>query len=111
MRRMMCIAPPKKRDPDVPILESLKPFFDGMIATSGQRDERPTHEARESLHALIETSFNALAHSPDPMPLERDYKIAVTDGSIKVRQYSALFAALQIAGEHRNGGSAAEGQP
>ena len=37
---------------------------------------------------MIETSFNAFAHSPDPMPLEREFKIAVSAGSIQVRQYS-----------------------
>jgi acetyl esterase len=78
------------RDRDLPILEPLKPFFEGMIATSGRRDDRPAHEARETLHAMIEESFNAFAEPQGSLPLERDYKIAVSAGSIAVRQYSPV---------------------
>lgn len=96
MHRMRCIRAKKPVRLDLPILEPLRLFFEGMIARSGQRDDRPAPEARDALHAMIEVSFNAFSEPQAPLPLERDHEIAVSAGNIVLRQYSPVARPAEL---------------
>jgi acetyl esterase len=71
----------------MPVIGQLKPFFDGLIASSANRDDRPPAEARAAMHAMIESSFNAFVTPRDPLPSETDHDVPVVGGSIRVRIY------------------------
>ena len=76
----------------MPILAPLKPFFDGMNASSGARDERPPAEARAAWHAMIDASFGAFSDSHEPLASEKDITIPVAGGEITIRVYSPVPA-------------------
>jgi acetyl esterase len=80
----------------MPVLPSLKPMFDAITANSGARDERPVAEARAAMHQMISASFGALLAQRAPMPLERDYSVAVAGGAITLRIYSPARTASPL---------------
>lgn len=71
----------------MPVIEQLKPLLKSLGESSGSGDERPPAEQRAALHAMIESSFNALVAPHDPLPMEADHTVSVAGGSIRVRVY------------------------
>ena len=76
----------------MPILPQLQPFFEGIMASSQARDERPPAEARAAMHAMIETSFNAFVAPQAPLPSEVDHEVPVNGGAILVRVYRPVLS-------------------
>ena len=79
----------------MPILSPLKPFFEGILASSDLRDERPVAEARAANHIMIDSSFCPFFTQYPPLPYERDFDIPVAGGEITVRVYSPVGSPAQ----------------
>lgn len=71
----------------MPVIEQLKPLLKGLGEASGASAERTPAEQRAAMHAMIESSFNALVAPHDPLPLEVDHTVPVAGGTIRVRAY------------------------
>ena len=77
----------------MPVLKPLLPFFNGLIASADTLpDDGPVAKARVAMHAMIDASFSKFMPQHPPVASERDYRIPVAGGVIRLRVYAPVGA-------------------
>lgn len=74
----------------MPILPPLKAMFDAQHNAPPMPANVPIAQLRQSINAMIDQSFIALATPHDRLPVERDIAIPVEGGEITLRFYRSV---------------------
>ncbi|CAN7582806.1 alpha/beta hydrolase [Phenylobacterium sp. LjRoot219] len=72
----------------MPVIPALKPLFDAIARMDARTELRPPAEARAAMHAAMERNITGFYAPHEPLPRERDHRVAVDGGAITVRLYA-----------------------